>query len=341
MESAALELKKHSKYFFIASFLLITVISAILAWPFVSALFGAVVLAYLFYPVYEFIFKRLKNETLCAWIVSILVILVFIVPLLFIGNTLFKESSNLFFAVKDINLEELGTRYLDNLFGENIDLSSLLKDALSRLSVLLLRSIDNFILNLPQQFLSGFVMLFVMFYLFKDGKRLLFSIKEALPLKRKYKDDIAQKFNDTIYATLYGVVVTAIIQGIIGGIGLWIFDVENPILWGGIMIIAAMLPFIGSAFVWLPAAIFKLSAGDAFNGLGLLLYGLFIVSTIDNIIRPKIIGKRSKVHPALILIGALGGIKLFGLIGIIIGPLVLAILTVFFDLYLNEEYEDI
>ena len=106
------------------------------------------------------------------------------------------------------------------------------------------------------------------------------------------------------------------------------------------MIILAMLPFIGAAFIWFPASLFKLASGETTNGIGLLLYGLFIVSTIDNIIRPKIIGSRSKVHPSLILIGALGGIKLFGLIGIVVGPLILAILTVFFDLYLSEDYEN-
>mgnify|MGYP001569397344 CR=1 FL=1 len=343
MEPAPLELKKHSKYFFIGSFLLIIVISAIIARPFISAVFGAIVLAYLFHPVYEFIFKRIKNETICAFIVSILVLIVFFIPILFVGNALFKEASNLFFAVRDFKIEDLSKNYigyLNDFFGQNIDFSGLLNEALNRISIVLLQSVDNFIFDLPQKIISAFVMVFVMFYLFKDGKRLLFSVKEALPLKRKYKDDIAQKFNDTIYATMYGVVVTAIIQGIIGAIGFWIFDVSSPILWGGIMIILAMIPFVGAAFVWLPAALFKLGSGEATNGFGLLLYGLFVVSTIDNIVRPKIIGRRSKVHPALILIGALGGIKLFGLIGIIIGPLVLSILTVFFDIYLSEEYEN-
>ncbi len=336
-----LDLKKHSKYFFIGSFILISLISVILAWPFVAAIFGAIVLAYLFYPVYEFIFRRVKNETASAALVSLLVLVIFIVPLLFVGNTLFNEASKLFFEIKKINFEELGTRYLDSLFGENIDISSLLKDALNRLSIFLLQYVDRFILELPQKILSGFVMFFVMFYLFKDGKRLLFSIKEALPLKRKYREDIAKKFNDTIYATMYGVVVTAIIQGIVGSIGLLIFDVPSPILWGSVMIISAMIPFAGAAFVWLPASIYKFSIGETTNGLGLFLFGLFIVSIIDNIIRPKIIGKRSKVHPALVLIGALGGIRLFGLIGVVVGPLILAILTVFFDLYLNEEYEEV
>lgn len=340
MESG-LDLKRHSKYFFIGSFLLIIILSIILAWSFVAAIFGAVVLSYLFYPVYDFIFRKIKSSTLSAFLVSILVVIIFVVPLLFITNTIIKESSNFFFAVRNIDFESLGTNYIDRLVGENIDIPGLLEDALNRLSIVLIENVDKFILDLPKKILSVFVMLFVMFYLFKDGRKLIFNVKEALPLKRKYKDDIAKKFSDTIYATMYGLVVTAIIQGIVGGIGLWIFDVQNPILWGGVMIIASMLPFIGSAFVWLPAAILKLGAGDTANGAGLLIYGLFIVSTIDNIIRPKIIGRRSKVHPALVLVGALGGIRLFGLIGIIIGPLVLAILTVFFELYLIEEYEEL
>ena len=338
----ALDLKRHSKYFFLGSFVLITIISAIIAWPFVSAVFGGVVLGYFFFPVYSFILKRLKNESLSAFIASILVLVILVVPFLFIGNAIFNESAKFFFTVRDINFEDLGeviNKYLGDFLGENIDISAFLKDALNKVSVGILQGIDKFVLDIPQKILSGFVMLFLLFYLFKDGKKLLFSIKEGLPLKRKYKEDIAKKFNDTIYATMYGIVLTAIIQGIIASIGFWIFDVSSPILWGVVMIILAMLPFIGAAFIWFPAALFKLASGETTNGIGLLLYGLFIVSTIDNIIRPKIIGSRSKVHPALILIGALGGIKLFGLIGVIVGPLILAILTVFFDLYLSEEYE--
>ena len=337
---SALDLKKHSKYFFIASFLLIIVISIIIAWPFVAAIFGAIVLAYLFHPIYNFFYKWIKNETISAFITTLLVLIVLLLPFILVGNAVFNETSNFFFAIRDINFEELGQKYLGNIFGENIDVSSFLKDGLNRLSISLIQTLDDFFLNIPQKLLSLLVMVFVMFYLFKDGKRLLFTIKEALPLKRKYKEDIAQKFNDTIYATMYGVVLTAIIQGIIGGIGLWIFDVSSPILWTSVMILAAMIPFIGAAFVWLPAAIFKLALGDSFNGLGLFLYGLLIVSTVDNIVRPKIIGSKSKVHPALILIGALGGIKIFGLIGIVIGPLILSVLTVLFHLYLTEEYEE-
>ncbi|MEK6826846.1 MAG: AI-2E family transporter [Nanoarchaeota archaeon] len=338
------ELKKHSKYFFIASFIVILLVSIILAWPFVGAIFGAIVLAYLFYPVYNFVLKIIRNETISALITSITVIVILIFPILFIGNAVFNEAADLFIQVKNINFAEIEEKYLSTLFGEklseNIGLSGSIKEALDRLTTALLQKTGEFIFTLHEKILQLFVTFFITFYLFKDGRGLLFSIKEALPLKRKYKNEIADKFNDTIYATIYGVVLTAIVQGIVGGIGLWIFNVSSPILWTLVMIILSMLPFIGAAFVWLPAAIIKLATGDAVNGVGLLLYGLLIVSTIDNIIRPKIIGSRSKVHPALILIGVLGGIKLFGIVGIIIGPLILSILTVFFEIYTSEEFQE-
>ena len=342
MESV-LDIKRHSKYFFIATFLIIIIISFILAWPFVSAILGAIVLAYLFYPVYSFLLRIMKNESTSAFCASLFVLLVLIMPFLFVANAVFNETTNFFFAIESINFEELGVKYINKYLGqffdENIDLASILEDSLNRLTISLIQGLDRFIFDIPQRILSGFVMFFAIFYLFKDGKKLLFTVKEALPLKRKYKEEISKKFADTIYATMYGIVVTALIQGVIGAFGLWIFGVPSPLLWGTVMAIFAMLPFIGSAFVWFPAAIYKLATNDTTNGVGLLIYGLLIVSTIDNIIRPRIIGSKSRVHPALVLIGALGGIKIFGIIGIVIGPLILAVLTVFFELYLSEEYE--
>jgi len=339
-----LDLKKHSKYFFIASFLGIIIISLILAWPFIAAIFGAIVLTYLFYPVYNFILRVVRNETLGALITSVLVIAILLFPLLFIGNALFNEAADLFIQVKSIDFAQIQEKYFSNLLGaklsENLDLGALLDDGLDRLTTAILQGTGNFIFTIHEKVLQLFVSFFLMFYLFKDGRKLLFSIKEALPLKRKYKNEIGDKFNDTIYATMYGVVLTAIVQGAIAGIGFWIFDVGSPFLWGIVMVLLSLIPFVGAAFVWLPAAIIKLAAGQTFNGIGLLLYGVLIVSTIDNIIRPKIIGSRSKVHPALILLGALGGIKFFGIMGIIIGPLILSILTVFFDIYTSEEFED-
>ena len=255
-----------------------------------------------------------------------------------------KESTDLFITIKGLNFEEIGEKYVTAILGESIaqntDIINFIKDALNEISLVLLQKIDEFVFTIGEKILLAFVTLFVMFYLFKDGKKIMYSIKEALPLKRRYKNEISEKFNNTIYATMYGIVLTAIIQGSVAAVGFWFFHVRSPFLWGIVMVILAMIPLVGPAFIWLPAAIIKLSTGSTADGIGLLLYGIFIVSTIDNIIRPKIIGSRSKVHPVLVLLGVLGGLKLFGIIGIIIGPLILSILAVFFDIYMSEEFEE-
>ena len=170
-----------------------------------------------------------------------------------------------------------------------------------------------------------------------DGKRIIDKLKGHIPLRAKQKEELANRFSNVIYASIYGMIVTAFVQGAVGALGFWIFDVSSPILWGLVTVIVAILPFVGAALVWLTAAIFKLAAGDTFNGLGLLFYGMFIISTIDNLIRPGIIGSRAKIHPSVVLLGVLGGVELFGFLGIIIGPLILSILTIFLDLYLVEK----
>ena len=134
-------------------------------------------------------------------------------------------------------------------------------------------------------------------------------------------------------AVLYGQVMTAVIQGALGGIALFIFGVPNWIFWGAIMIIMAFLPVLGTPLIWVPAAVGLILDGEMARGVGLLIFGATIVMNIDNFIRPRLVSGRTKVHPVLILIGVLGGLKIFGFIGMLIGPLVLALLMALIKFY--------
>ena len=186
---STLEIKKHSKYFFIATFIAIIILSFILAWPFVTAIFGAIVLAYLFHPVYDFIVKIIKNETLGAFITSIIVIGVLLIPIIVIGNAIFKEASDLFIQVKSLDFEQIREKYSQTILGEKFSESAViydyLRDGLDKLGIAIVQRTGEFIFSLHEKILQLFVTFFLMFYLLKDGKRMLFSIKEALPLKRK------------------------------------------------------------------------------------------------------------------------------------------------------------
>lgn len=333
-----MDLKEKSKYFFVTCFIGMIVLAFLIVKPFIVAVLASMILTYVFYPVYRWLNKRIKNKNLCSSLISLLVIVIIIVPILFAANAVINESVSLYHQVKNLEIAEISdifSRYL----GENIDLNFYFREIVNKISIAIMTTTSDFLLSIPQKLIAAFVVFFIMFYLFKDGDKLVDRIKKELPLKENYKESISKKFNNMIYATVYGLIMTAIIQGSVGAIGLWVFKVPSPILLGLVMIILATLPFVGAWMIWFPAAILKILAGDSFNGIGLLLYGFFIVSTIDNIVRPKLIGKRANIHPVLILLGVMGGIEMFGLTGIIIGPLILSIVMVFLDIYLSEKNE--
>ena len=329
-------MENYSKYFFFASFAGTILLSIYLIKSYIIPIIGAILLAYVFYPLFKSLKKIIKGERLRSLFTTFLIVLIIIVPVVFASNALIKESVSFFHKTKDLDLNRFEETFSKYYPGE-IDFGNQISNSLNELSLYIARSTSSFLVTLPQKILSLFVMLFLMYYLFICGPGLIDKIRNHIPLRAKQKEELAKRFSNVIYASIYGIIVTAFVQGAMGALGFWMFGVESPILWGLVMVVLAVLPFLGASLVWFPAAIIHLARGETFNGLGLLFYGLFIISTIDNLIRPGIIGSRGKVHPSLVLLGVLGGLELFGFIGIIIGPLILSILTIFLDLYLLEK----
>ncbi len=329
-------IENYSKLFFITSFVGIILLSIYLIKSYVVTIVGAVLLAYIFYPVYKEIKNKVRSEKVSSIITVLLVVFIIIIPLIFAANALIGESVNFFYKTKDLNLSTIEKK-ISEKFGENLSLDEKISENLNKISLSIARSTSDFVISLPKKILELFVMLFLMFFLFIDGPSVIEKIKDHIPLKKQQKEELAKRFSSVIYASIYGMIVTAFIQGAIAALGFWVFGIESPILWGLVTVIVSILPFLGAAIVWLPAAIYKLAIGETFNAVGLMIYGALIISTIDNIIRPGIIGSKAKVHPSLVLLGVLGGIEIFGFLGIIVGPLILSILTIFLDLYLVEK----
>jgi len=182
------------------------------------------------------------------------------------------------------------------------------------------------------------------FFLFRDGKILIDKVERIMPLKDKYRKHVFEKLNNMTYAVIYGSIIIAIIQGTLGGIGFLIFGLPSPLLWGMAMIFASLIPYIGSSIIWFPASLILILDGyvslettPIIKGILLILYGIFVVSTIDNILKPKIIGSKGGLHPVLVLLGVVGGLKFLGFIGLIIGPIILAMLVTFINIYEEEK----
>ena len=350
--------------FYLGALLLITIV--VLAYfilkPFIIAILTAMVITYIFYPLYSFINKIFKMKTISALVVTIIVFLIVTLPLFFLINAVLKETYVTYLISKQKILSGdifRGECKLNNSICKIVNKAEeLLKDpkrkyyletATQKVTSFIADTSSNFLFSIPLLFLNLFVILFLMFYLFRDGKKLSREIKKLLPLRTKYKNLLLSKFNEVIYAVVYGHIIVAMIQGLLGGIGFYFFGIPSPVLWGIVMWFFALIPMVGTPVVWAPAAILLMIDGYLqgsntliIKGVLLILYGIFIISSIDNILKPKIIGARARVHPVLVLLGVLGGLKLFGFVGIIIGPVILALIITLIDIYeIEQELERI
>lgn len=310
--------------------IVIFVFAFLIARPFIDALLAAAVVAYIFHPVYRWLLAKTKRKYLSASLAIILILLILIAAASLLIGALYKQAYSVYGAAKGGFAAE-GLRIFMNENANNY-IMQLLKDSASFIS----DQASGFFLSIPKKLISMFVALFTIFFLLIDGEQLLKRIKEILPLKEKQKQILEKGIGSMLYAVVFCTIIVSIIQGIIGLAGFYIFGVDHPLFWALILTLAAMIPFVGAWVVWLPAALIKISNGyyagnnaDILLGIGLLIYGALLISTIDNVIKPKIIGDRSKLHPVFVLIGVLGGLVLFGFIGVLIGP---AIMTLFVNI---------
>lgn len=328
--------KKYSKHSLILFFILIVLLAFYTILSYLTAILAAAIIVYVFYPEFKRLNKHIKSRSICALIMLAVILLIIVIPLFFVINALAVEAVGFYQNVKVLDLTPV-SESITKFLGENIDINSYVKSLGESLVSFIARLVSDFFISLPQKILILFVTVFVMYYFFKDGDKIIAFLEKVLPMYKDHKTELLAEFNRVIHATIYGVLVSAVIQGLIGTLGLVIFQVSSPIIWGSIMTLTAMLPFIGTGLIWVPAALFKIVNGDFFNGFGLLLYGILIISTIDNIIKPKLISTKSQTHPVLIILGIFGGLKAFGIIGIIIGPLLLATLSVLYNFYMNKK----
>ena len=185
-------------------------------------------------------------------------------------------------------------------------------------------------------FLLGvFIMLYLLFYLLRDGDTLLAYAQRAIPLPPEQQQALASSFTATVRGVLKGDLVVAVVQGILGGLIFWVLGIGTPILWGALMAVLSLLPLLGTGLVWAPAAIYLLLTGSVWKGIVLLAFGTLVISTIDNVLRPVLVGTDVKMPSYVVLVSSLGGIAIFGINGFVIGPLLAALFLTAWEMYLQ------
>ncbi|MDO8480692.1 MAG: AI-2E family transporter [Nanoarchaeota archaeon] len=327
--------------------LLITLVSYLLK-PFIRPVLGSLVLAYICFPLYKWLRKRVHRDWLAAALVSTFLVLLFALPVIVIVNSISSEVTVNYIAIKQVLAtgklmdgtcvdSGIGCKFVawaENLLQDQ-QIKFYLTDLLRRTSDYLLAKAGAMVLQIPLIIMNFFIMLFVLYYLLKEGDTISYRLKRLLPLREEQRESIFKRLNSVTFAVMYGQLLVCAIQATIGGLFLWIFGVTSPLLWTLVMFFTALVPFLGTPIVWVPAMLLKFAQGEAFNGFGILIAGIFI-SVIDNFIRPKIVSSRASIHPIFVLLGVLGGISLFGFFGIIIGPVLLSIFMAFVDIFEEE-----
>lgn len=347
----------YSKIFFFLIIAAIIMIGFLIIRPFISAILSGAVIAYLFHPLYKRFGRIIRNENARAFIISVLLVIIVTVPAIIVFSLLAREALDNY---RSIGQHQLGTNLVgvicaqeDNLLCKSLnsllsflpasDLNFYLQSIIGKITAGIFSSISGFLASIPNMMLNLMIVLFVVFYLLKDGNAAVKKLSRILPLTATQKSHIFRKFHKVTYGVFIGNLAIAAIQGVIGGIGFMLFGISSPLLWGFVMAIFALIPYFGTAIIWLPAAvnlllIGVLKADNSFmiRGALLILYGVFIISLLDNFLKPKLIGARAEVHPLLVLLGVLGGINLFGIMGILLGPILLSLLIVLINIYEEE-----
>ncbi|RVU40739.1 AI-2E family transporter [Rheinheimera riviphila] len=335
--------------FFLVLLITVTFGFGLVLEPFWGAIFWAAALAVIFYPLQSFLLYKLGNKPNRVAALTLLICVVMVVlPLLAIGASFVQEGISFYQRIEKGELNPEAT--LDKIkmafplvtntlqeFGVDTDnIKQRLSEAAVAGSRLLAEKTFAVGQNAASLFLNIGLMLYLAFFLLRDGAKLVELFIVALPLGDERERMLFAKFAEVTRATVKGNLVVAVVQGVLGGIILWILDVPAPILWGVVMTFLSLLPAIGAALVWFPVALYLYSTGQWWQATVLIAYGALVIGLADNILRPLLVGRDTKLPDYIVLFSTLGGITLLGINGFVLGPLIAALFLAFWQIFITE-----
>jgi len=340
----------------VACFLALGYLLYLVFRPFLSSLVWAMVLTVVFFPVFEFVLRKTGGRrSLASFVVCLLVLLLIVIPVTFLGVVITHQASALYQSMGgDIGQisqqsaarlqqfqEQPWVRRVVTLMNqytgkESIDIAAEAHRIVNSLSQFLVGIGASVLKGAGGVAFSFFLMFLTMFFLFRDGAQFLELITATNPLPVEYASEVFAKFRDLSFATFYGTLMTAAVQGVAGGLLLWTLGIPSPVFWGAVVSLVSLVPIVGTFLVWAPMAIYLFITGHPTKAILVVVLGGLIVGSIDNLLKPVIIRGRTDMHPLLIFMSVLGGIQVFGFLGVLLGPLIVAVFMSFLNLYRME-----
>ena len=332
-------------------FALLVLVTIAFIWillPFYGAVFWAAILGILFAPLQ----RRLQlkfgwRHNLTSLFTLSICLVIAILPVTFIGVLLVQEGATLYRNIESGQLDIAGYlaqfkqslppyfQYLLDRFGMGDVIS--LREKIVKSAMQGSQFFVSFGQGTFEFLMSFFIMLYLLFFFLRDGSELARKFRTAIPLDDQQKRLLQLKFNRVVRATIKGNVLVAITQGALGGLIFWFLDIPSALLWAVLMAFLSLLPAVGAGIVWAPVAAFFLFSGATWQGVVLALYGVLVIGLVDNVMRPMLVGKDTKMPDYLILISTLGGLAIFGLNGFVIGPLIAALFISSWALFIETK----
>jgi predicted PurR-regulated permease PerM len=329
--------KKIEGRFLAATILVFAILSFIVLRDFVWYVVGGLLLVFAFFPIHRRLRKVLRRRSVAAFVSFMLVISIVLGPLVLVGFMIFNDAVNFARNYRPESLNETVQGFLDQ-FGyspapreaddngttpRTSDVANALGNTIKTFSE---RLVAALIAIAPSLLVGLVISSFVIYYGFAEGELFYSKFRHALPLPDEIEESLFREIRKVTQVVFVGNILVSVVGGVIGALSFIFFGVPNAIFWGFIMIILGILPVVGAPLVWGPAALWLAIQGNLFGAVGILVVNaVLVIGYVDNILRPKLIGRVANVHPVVVLIGVLGGVEAFGALGFVIGPLVLAI----------------
>lgn len=331
--------KQHSLelFFFLFLFGIGAVLTFLIFSPYMVTLFLALVLTVLFSPVHHYFRKSLpKHQSLASGLAVLTVFVMVLTPLIYLGILLIGEITTVLYKFPSADATMQGMALLESKIQNFIPSFHMANDVypyIGKILTSLASNLQGAFASIATFLLDLFVLALGMFFIFRDGSKLRKIIIQWSPLSDEHDERILTLVHQGIDSVVKGTIAIALIQGVVAGIGFLVAGVPNPVLWGFISVIAALVPAIGTGLVSLPLIVYMSLTGHGFAAIGLLIWWLGVVSTIDNVVRPVLLERGLNIHPYFILISVLGGLSFFGPVGFLAGPIVLSFFFALLEVY--------
>jgi predicted PurR-regulated permease PerM len=320
--------------------------------PFYGAIMWGSIIALLFTPLYRWCLPRVSQRRNMAALLTLLVVLIIVVlPLGLVTTSLVREAALVYQRLQSGELNP--AQYFHHVFDALPNWITTILDRFGLVSFGSLQSRLTAALAQGTQFIatqtfsigqntfefvaSVFITLYLAFFLIRDGNAVAHVLWQAVPLATRHKQELLEKFATVIRATVKGNLLVAAIQGALGGIGFWYLDVSGALLWAVLMAFLSLLPAIGAGLVWAPVAVYFLLAGVLWKSLALTAYGLLVIGLVDNLLRPILVGKDTRMPDYIVMITTLGGMAVFGINGFVLGPVIAAMFIAIWHIHVKTQ----